>query len=124
MTMQGQCSVFRKIIVVSFTFEALVLLADEVFDRDPDVLEGDVGCSTTPYALAVHLAGGDTAGATLNEENTDTIHAGTTGTDGGGEVVTPNAVGNPFLFTVDNVVLAIFGKLGFTCQIRHIAARI
>ena len=124
MTMQGQCSVFRKIIVVSFTFEALILLADEVFDRDPDVLKGDVGCSATPYALAVHLAGGDTASAALNEENTDTVHAGTTGTDGGGEVVTPNAVGNPFLFTVDNVVLAIFGKLGFTCQIRHIAARI
>jgi len=110
--------------VVSFTFEALVLLADKVLDRDLDVLEGDVSCSATPYALAVHLAGGDAAGAALNEENTDTIHAGTTSTDGGGEVITPNAVGNPFLFAVDNVVLAIFGKLGFTCQICHIAARI
>jgi len=54
---------------------------------------------------------------------TDTIHPGRR-YGRGGEVVTPNAVGNPFLFTVDNVVLAIFGKLGFTCQIRHIAARI
>ena len=115
MTMQGQYSVLRKIMAVSFTFEALVFLTDEVLDRDLDVLEGNVGCSATPYALAVHLAGGDTAGAALNEENTDTVHAGTTGTDGGGEVVTPNAVGNPFLFTVDNVVLAIFGKLSFTC---------
>ena len=122
--MQGQYSVFREIMTMSFTSEALVLLADEVFDRDFGVLEGDVGCSATPYALAVHLAGGDTAGAALNEENTDTVHAGTTSTDGSGEVVTPNAVGNPFLFTVDNVVLAIFGKLGFTRQIRYIAARI
>lgn len=124
MTMQGQYSVFRKIMAVSFTFETLVLLTDEVLDRDLDVLEGDVSCSATPYALAVHLAGGDTTSAALDEENTDTVHAGTTGTDSGGEVVTPNAVGNPFLFTVDNVVLAIFGKLGFTCQIRYIAAGI
>lgn len=35
--------------------EALVHLANDVFDGHLDILEGNVCCSTAPDALAVHL---------------------------------------------------------------------
>ena len=88
-------------------FEALVLLAEEVLDGDLDVFEGDVGRSAGPDTLAVHPPGADAFGA-LDEEGGDAVHARPACSDGGGEVVAPDAVGDPFLFAVDDVVLPIF----------------
>ena len=87
--------------------EPLVLLAEEVFDGDLDVFEGDVGGSAGTDALAVHPPGADAFGA-LDEEGGDAVHARPTGSDGGGEVVAPDAVGDPFLLAVDDVVLPVF----------------
>lgn len=88
--------------------EPLVLLANEVFHGHLDVFEGDVGGSAAPDALAVHAAGCDAAGAALDEEDGDAVHAWAAGADGDGEVVAPDAVGDPFLFAVDDVVFAVF----------------
>ena len=87
--------------------EALVLLAEEVFDGDFDILEGDVGRPAGTDTLAVHPPGADAFGA-LDEEGGDAVHARAACADGGCEVVAPDAVGDPFLFAIDDVVLSVF----------------
>lgn len=104
--------------------EALVLLADEVLDGDFHVFEGNVGCAGGPNALAVHLAGGDTAVSTLDEKNGDAIHAWAACPDGSGEVLAPYAVGDPFLFTIDDVVLAVWRELSFAGNVCDVRASI
>lgn len=104
--------------------ESLVLLADQVFYRNLDVFEGDVGGAAAPYTLAVHLAGRNATKAALDEENGDAVHARAACTDSSCEVVTPDTIGNPLLLTVDNVMLAVFGELSFTCQVCNITTSI
>lgn len=94
--------------------EALVLLADQVLHGHLDVFEGDVRGAAGPDALAVHLARRYAARAALDEQDRDAVHAGPAGAHGGCEVVAPDTVGDPFLLAVDDVVLAVFRKLGFT----------
>ena len=48
--------------------EALVHLANDVFDGDLDVLKCNVCCSTAPNTLAVHLPCRYAAGAALDKE--------------------------------------------------------
>src|SRR4051812_4446132 len=55
--------------------EALVFLSDQVFNRDFNVLEGDVCGSGGPDALAVHLPDRDTWEFFFDEENGDTTHS-------------------------------------------------
>jgi hypothetical protein len=108
----------------SQTSEALVLLADQVLDGDFHVLECHVGGSATPDALAIHPSGADTAVLTLDQEHT---HSGGTWAPRphcSREVIAPNAVGDPLLLSIDDVVLAIFRKLGFTGQVGDIATSI
>lgn len=106
------------------TSEALILLANQVLNRNLDVLEGDVGGARRPDTLAVHLAGADTAEAPLDEEKTDAVHAGTAGAHGGGEVVAPDTVGDPLLLTVDDVVLAVGAELSLAIEAGDVATRI
>jgi len=103
------------------TFEALVFLADQIFNRDLDVFESNIGRSAAPNTLAIHLPRAD-AFAALNEKEAYAIHSRSTGADSRGKVVAPDTVGDPFLFTIDDVVLAIFRQLSLTCQIRDIAS--
>ena len=98
-----------------------ILLADKVLNGDLDVLEGDVGGAGTVHTLAIHLAGGD-AFAALDEEDGDTAHTGTAGADSDGEVLGPDSIGDPLLLTVDNVVLAVGGELGFAADVGNIGA--
>ena len=88
-------------------FEPLVLLAEEILDGDLDVFERDVGRSAGTDALAVHPPGADAFGA-LDKEGGDAVHARAAGSDGGGEVIAPDAVGDPFLLAVDDVVFPVF----------------
>ena len=39
-------------------------------------------------------------------------------------IVTPNAVGDPLLLAIDDVVFAILAELGFAGEVRHVAAGI
>ena len=101
--------------------KAFVLLAKEIFNGDFDVFEGDVGRATGPDSLAVHAAGRDAFGA-FDEEQRDATHTLSACTDGGGEVVAPDPVGDPLLFAVDDVVLAVFGELGFAGEVCDVTA--
>lgn len=104
--------------------ETLVLLADEVLNGDFNVFEGDIGGSRTPNTLTIHSACRDAAHTALDKQQRDAIHAGASSADGSGKVLAPNSVGDPLLLAVDNVMFAIFRKLGFTCQIRDVATGI
>lgn len=103
--------------------EALVLLAEQVLHRDLDILKGDVGGSGGPHTLTVHAAGADT-GTTLNEQQTDAVHALAASSDSSGEVVGPDTVCDPLLLTVDDEVLAILAELGLTRQVGNITTGI
>mmetsp|Transcript_9080 Transcript_9080/g.29846 ORF Transcript_9080/g.29846 Transcript_9080/m.29846 type:complete len:420 (-) Transcript_9080:74-1333(-) len=90
--------------------EALVLLADEIFDRDASLVKGDEGC---PRGFAVarrHALGRDLVAA-LDEEEAHAAGAGPAGADGGGEVVGAGAAGDP-LFGPRHFVEATARRLG------------
>lgn len=107
-----------------YTSEALVLLAEQVLNGHLDVLKGDVGGTTGPHTLAVHSSRRNTAMLPLDQQQADTVHARTPGTHSGGEVVAPDAVGDPFLLAVDNVVFAVLAELSLARQVRDVGARI
>ena len=92
--------------------EPLVFFTDQVLDWDLDIFECDVGGATAPDTLAVHAAGAD-AGAALDQKNGNTVHAWAAGTNSGGEVIGPDAIGDPLLLTIDDVMLSIFRELSF-----------
>ena len=71
------------------TLETLVLLADEVLNWDLDILKGDIGGTTAPDTLAIHAASADTAEATLDQQNGNTIHALVASADCSGKVIGP-----------------------------------
>ena len=102
----------------------MILLSNQVLDRNLDVFEGYVGGSASPYTLAIHLPRTDTAMLAFNQETGDTVHALTSRTDSSSEVVAPHTIGDPLLFSIDNIMLSILGELGFACEIGNIAARI
>lgn len=104
--------------------KALVLLADQVLYGDLDILEGDICGSARPDTLAVHPPGGDATEATLNEENTDAVHAWATRSDSGSEVFRVDAIGDPLLLSIDDVVFAVVAELGFASDIGHIGTSI
>lgn len=105
------------------TSETLVLLAEQVLDRHLDVLKGNVRGAGGPDALAVHTAGRDT-GTALNEQQRNAVHARAASPHGGGEVVGPDAVGDPLLLAVDNKVLAVLAQLGLAGEVGHVGAGI
>ena len=101
--------------------EALVFFAEQVGDGHFGVFEGDVRCSRAPHALAVHFSGRHAAVRALDEEEGHAVHARTAGAHGGGEVVAVDAVCDPFLGPVDDVVFPVVGEFGFagqTCYVR------
>jgi hypothetical protein len=104
--------------------EALVLLANEVFDRDLDIFEGDVCGATAPDTLAVHLARRYTTGRAFDQEHGNAVHSFASSPHSGGEVVGPDTVRDPLLLAIYDVVFAVFGELGFACQVRHVATGI
>jgi len=97
--------------------EAFVLLSNQVRDGDFDVFEGHVGSSRSPYTLAIHFSGRHTAKGTLDQEDRNAVHALAAGAHGGGEVVGVDAVCDPFLFAVDDVMRLVFGQLGLAGQV-------
>lgn len=106
------------------TPEALVLLAEQIFDRHLDVLEGDVRRAAGPDTLAVHPPRRDTTVLPLDKEQADTVHARSARANRSSEVITPNTVGDPLLLAIDDVVLAILAELRLASQVRDVRARI
>ena len=104
--------------------EALVLLANEVFDWHLYVLKGDVGCATGPDTLAIHSSGRNTTGFALDEEHRDTVHALVACSDGSGEVVAPHTICDPLFLAVHDVMLAVFGQLRFASEVCNVATSI
>lgn len=105
------------------TSEALVLLAEQVLNRDLDILKGDVSGAGRPDTLAVHTASRDT-GAALNEQQRNAVHARAASPHGSGEVVGPDTVGDPLLLAVDDEVLAILAQLGLAGEVGNVGAGI
>ena len=138
----GALNDYTKTLMVEIghnNLETGVLLADEIFYRDLDILEGDVSCSRSVATLAVHLAGGDTWAA-FNEEDRNTAHTRATSTDGYSEVFGPDTVCDPFLYemsvqiyyvdhygsltlAIDNIVLPIRCLLSLASQVCNITTR-
>jgi hypothetical protein len=106
------------------TFEALVLLADQVLDRHLHILERDIRSSGRPHPLAVHSPRAHASSGSLNEQNTDSIHAVLASSNGSGEVVAPDTVGDPLLLSVHNIMLAVVAKLGLASKISDITTSI
>lgn len=106
------------------TFETLVLLADQILDGHFDVFESHVGGSAGPDALAVHPPRADTAVLALNEKRRNPIHTWATCANSGREIIAPDAVGDPLLLAVDNVVLPVFGELSLTGEVGNVTPSI
>ena len=107
-----------------FTFEALVLFANEILHGHLDILERDVCGTARPHTLAIHLPRAYPSMLSLNEQSRDTVHARPTGTDSRGEVVAPYAIGDPLLLSIDDVMLPVFGQFRFASEIGHITSSI
>ena len=86
---------------------------------DLDIFERDVRGSRGPYTRALHLCGRD-ARASFDEEQGHSCGTGTTGAHRHGEIIGEHTIGDPFLLTVDDVVLAVGGFLRRRLQVRHI----
>ena len=106
------------------TFEALVLLADQVLDRHLHILKRDICSSGRPHPLAVHSPRAHASSRSLNEQNTDSIHAVLASSNGSGEVVAPDTVGDPLLRSVHNIMLAVLAQLGLASKIGDITTGI
>lgn len=78
--------------------DALVLLAEQVLDGDLDVVKGDIGGSCGGGVRGLDGFGLD-ALAALDEHYAE----GLAGADADDEVVAEDAVGDPFLGSVDNL---------------------
>lgn len=97
--------------------DPLVLLAQQVLDRDLDVVEGDVGRAGGGGVRRLNGLGLD-ALAALDEQDAQALvrpHAGD-------EVVAVYAVGDPLLGAVDDVVLAVGSLGGGGAQARDVGA--
>lgn len=77
--------------------ETLVFLANQVLHRHLDVFESNVRGSARPHTLTVHATSADALMCAFDQEDGHAVHAFVAGTDSGGEVVAPDAVGDPFL---------------------------
>ena len=68
--MTGQCqSIVCQLTYFerSFTFESLVLLSNQVLNRNLSVFKSDVSGTTAPNTLAVHTPSADTTVLSLNK---------------------------------------------------------
>mmetsp|Transcript_71559 Transcript_71559/g.201986 ORF Transcript_71559/g.201986 Transcript_71559/m.201986 type:complete len:480 (+) Transcript_71559:81-1520(+) len=101
--------------------EALVLLAEQVAPGHPHVVEGDVRGPGGPDAGALHLPRREAGHAPLDHEEADAAHPRPAGPAGDGEVVREDAVGDPLLLAVQDVVVAV--ELRRRLQVGHVAAR-
>lgn len=78
--------------------DTLVLFAEEVLDRDLDVVEGDIGGTCGGRVRCLDGLGRNTL-ATLDQEHAQVV----AGADTSDEIVAESSVGDPLLGTVDNL---------------------
>ena len=97
--------------------DTLVLLAQQVLDGHLDVVKGDVGRAGRRGVRGLDGLGLDTLAA-LDEEHAQAL----AGVDADDEVVGEDAVGDPLLGAVDNVVLAVGGLGGGRAQAGDVGA--
>merc|ERR1719171_2332143 len=90
--------------------EATILLADQIRRWHFDIIESDVSGTAGPDTTAFHLPGGYTRHRLFHEQKTQAFHAvlGRTCSDSVCEIVCKNAVGNPLLLSIDDIVVSIF----------------
>lgn len=79
---------------------------DEVLNGHGDIVKGDEGAPRCADARIVHLAGCDARDFKGNDEDRDTCCTRAASSDCCCDVVGPDAIGDPFLGAVDNVVVA------------------
>lgn len=101
-------------------FEAAVLFMQEVFDGDGDVVECDECASRGANAGVVHLSGCYANGFQGDNEEGYSTCSRAAGTDCCCDIVSPDGVGDPFLGSVHNVVVALANSSRF--DVRHIGA--
>mmetsp|Transcript_783 Transcript_783/g.2637 ORF Transcript_783/g.2637 Transcript_783/m.2637 type:complete len:310 (-) Transcript_783:135-1064(-) len=107
--------------VLHDVLEALVLLAEQVLLRHLDVVEGDVRGAGGPHTGALHLARREAGHAAFDEEEADATHARASGAAGDSEVFGEDAVRDPLLLAVQDVMVAL--QLGRGAEVGDIAAR-
>lgn len=86
---------------------------EEVGTWDRYIVEGYEGGTRGVDTGVVHTARGDTWRFEGNDEEGDTGGSSTTSTDGGSAIVGPDAVSDPFLRSVYNVVITFADGSGF-----------
>merc|ERR1719511_43804 len=100
--------------------EAFVLLANQVTLWHVDVVKRDVCGAGRPHSGALHLARREAWHATLDELEAQTPHAWAAGAASNGEVVSEDAVRDPLLLSVQDVVVAL--ELGSAPEVGDVTA--
>lgn len=104
---------------------ALALFADQILDWHFDVVELNESRPSADLPRDFETAHGDAWVAfKRHDEHRETARAGTAGSDGHGGVVGPDAVGDPLLRAVDDVLLAVLGLDRGGFDVRDVAASI
>src|SRR5271155_5801952 len=97
--------------------ESLILLPNQILHRNFDILKVDIRSPTGPHALTIHPSNTHSRHSLLNQQKTHSIRSRTPRTDSNSEIIRPNSIGDPFLFSIDDIMFSVFGFLGFTHEI-------
>mmetsp|Transcript_23462 Transcript_23462/g.37811 ORF Transcript_23462/g.37811 Transcript_23462/m.37811 type:complete len:275 (-) Transcript_23462:388-1212(-) len=100
--------------------EPFSLLANDVAGRNLHILKCDVGRSRGPHAHALHVTALDARHGFFHQQHRDALRSLPSSTHRNGEVVGPDAIGNPLLGSVDDVEVAFALRRG--ADVGHIAA--
>ena len=93
-------------------FPSFVLLADDVLHWHLDVTHFDVCSPGRPNTRAIHLPTRNTRHALLKQDERQTFVTRAAGTHDDREEVSENAVRNPLLLSINDVMLAVGSLFG------------
>jgi len=99
--------------------ETLVLLTQQVLDRDQHILKCDISSTSTGRIRGLDELGLNTF-TTLNEKHRDTLLS----LNSNGKVIGPTTTGDPLLDTIDNEVLTISSTLSSSSDTSNIGTSI
>lgn len=83
---------------------------EEIGGWDEDIAELDEGGPGSPDPGIVHGSTGDAGGIKGDDQNRNSPCSWPAGSDGGGNVVGPDAVSDPFLRSIDNIAISFLNS--------------
>lgn len=97
-------------------FETSVFFVEKIRDGYFHVIESDKCASRSANSGIKHLTRRDTADFQGNDEQGDATCSFTTGTDSSSDIVGVDTVGDPFLGTIDYIVVAFADGCGLDAR--------